>query len=210
MLERMESTNPLVSSKTKLAALISAIVNPVLVSVFAASVFVFYNLNSLSETIHWMFITLSITAGLPIAYVAYLVKTGYLGDIYMPDREKRIKPIIVILLWLFVSLFILKLLHAPLVMLLLVEIIAGQLVLLGLVTTLWKISFHSATIMSATAVAAVLHSELVFAFSLLVPIVGWARVQLKRHTLMQVIMGGLVGGIVSLVTFLFVLHKLTL
>lgn len=210
MLEKTESTNPLGSSKIKLAALISAIINPVFVSVFAASIFVFYNLNNWGDTIRWMIITLSITATFPIAYVVYLVKTGYLTDIYMPDREKRIKPIAVILLWLFISFFILKLLHAPLVMLLLVEVIVGQLVLLGLITTLWKISFHSATIMSATAVVAVLHSELVFVFSLLVPIVGWSRIQLKRHTLMQVIMGGLVGGTVSVVTLLVVLHKLTL
>jgi len=209
MLERrVEDTST--NSQDQLATLVSAIVNPVLVVIFVAGVFVFYNLNSWTDTIRWMIITIFITAGFPIAYVGYLVKIGYLSDIYMPDREKRLKPIIVILAWLFVSLLLLKIIHAPLVMLLLVDVIIGQLVLLGIITARWKISFHSATIMAATAVTAVLHSELVFVFSLLVPVVGWARIRLRRHTLMQVIMGGIVGGAISTVTFLLVLQRLAL
>ncbi len=204
MIERVEKQ---LNTQDKLAALISAIVNPVFVVIFVACEFVFFNLNSWADTFRWMGITLGITAVLPIGYIAYLVKTGYLADIYMPDREKRLKPMVVIFSWLVVSLFILRLLHAPPVMLLLVDVIIGQLVLLGLITTRWKISFHSATIMSATAVMAVIHSESVLILSALVPVVGWARIRLKRHTLMQVVAGAIVGGVISAIAFLFLMQK---
>ena len=37
------------------------------------------------------------------------------------------------------------------------------------------------------------------ALLLLVPLVGWARVRLKRHTLRQVIYGSLVGVLIALI-----------
>jgi membrane-associated phospholipid phosphatase len=70
--------------------------------------------------------------------------------------------------------------------------------ILSLVTLFWKISFHGATISAAATATLMVAGSSAWPMMLLVPLVGWARVRLKRHTLRQVIYGSLVGALIAL------------
>jgi hypothetical protein len=66
---------------------------------------------------------------------------------------------------------------------------------LSIVTLFWKISFHS-TAISAAASIGIVTSGITgwsIAFILLVPVVGWARVHLRRHTIGQIAAGCFAG-----------------
>ena len=63
----------------------------------------------------------------------------------------------------------------------------------------WKISFHGATITAAATATVLVAGSSAWPVLLLVPLVGWARVRLERHTPRQVIFGTLVGALIALI-----------
>ncbi len=189
----------------KFAKILSDVANPVFGGIFVVGLLMLRIIPNPVDAMKWMLITVALTAIPTMGYVLYLVRTGYLIDIYMPEREKRLKPISVISVWLIISLGILKLIHAPNAMLLMLVAVIMQVGVLGVITVLWKISFHSAAIIAVATIAALIPKPTpAWVLIALVPLVGWARVRLKRHTPMQVIAGYGAGSIVAYLAFHFI------
>lgn len=189
----------------KFAKILSDVLNPVFSGIFAIALLMLRIIPNPTDAIKWMLITIALTAIPTVSYVLHLVHTGYLVDIYMPEREKRLKPISVISVWLIISLGILKLINAPNAMLLMLMAVIAQVGFLGVITVLWKISFHSATIIAvATITALIPRPGMAWVLFAMVPLVGWARVRLKRHTWMQVLTGYGAGFLVAFFAFHFV------
>jgi len=69
---------------------------------------------------------------------------------------------------------------------------------LGIVTLFWKISFHGAAISAAATATVMMAGSWTWPVMLLVPLVGWSRIRLLRHTPRQVLYGSLVGGLIAL------------
>jgi len=204
-----EMTHPYLHIKpgkiNSLAKWLSDIFNPVVGGIFIIGVLMVRILPTVGQALLWLGITVAITAIPTLLYVLYLVRVGYLIDIHMPERDKRLKPIVVIVAWLVISLGILKLIHVPDAMLFMLTAVILQVVVLGIITPLWKISFHSATIMGVATITILLRSPLMWFVIVLVPLIGWARVRLKRHTVMQVI-GGYAAGLIVATVALHVLR----
>lgn len=67
-----------------------------------------------------------------------------------------------------------------------------------------KASIHVAVIAAFVLTLNILFKEKAPLFSLaLIPLVGWSRLTLKRHTLAEVIVGGILGSLITIVTFWF-------
>jgi membrane-associated phospholipid phosphatase len=65
------------------------------------------------------------------------------------------------------------------------------------VTLYWKISVHAAGAASlATLVSALLEAKLLAVLPVPVLVVSWSRLYLGRHTLAQVVAGGILGAVV--------------
>lgn len=193
--------NPPAGASGKFANGVSKLINPVFVGIFIVGLLTFRAIDSPLQAIKWLSLTVLLTSLPTLAYVKYLVNTGYLVDIYMPDRKRRVKPMSVILLWLIISIIILMLVNAPKPIIFLINAVMMQVLLLFIVTLLWKISFHSATITTAATVTLLLGSDLTWAIIPMVPLVGWSRVYLHRHTRMQVIAGCVAGFGVAVTAF---------
>ena len=148
----------------------------------------------------WLMLTLPLVALPPLAYVVWLVRRGKLADIHMPERQTRLKPLSVIMIWLLLCTLVLQKWGAPRSLDLFLLAALFQVGVLSLVTLFWQISFHSAAISAAAATAVAVGGTTVWpiTITLLVPLVGWSRVRLRRHTLRQVTAGCLVGAVVAL------------
>lgn len=191
----------LASSKLwRFARTISNIINPPLMGAFIVGL-TSSKILEIGDVLKWLSLVVLLTIGPPLSYVIYLVKIGYLKDIYMPDHNKRLKPIAVIFVWLIISIFILAFINAPTVMTILIVAVLLEVSLLGVVTVMWKISFHAATVSSAATATLLLSSQLAWIMVPLVPLVGWTRVYLKRHTTLQVIGGWFVGIVFTVIAF---------
>ena len=73
-------------------------------------------------------------------------------------------------------------------------ILATLLVALTVVTTVWKIRLHAATIAGLTTLLAIYRGEwFALGYLVLLP-VAWSRLKLKQHTPNQLIGGALLGA----------------
>ena len=68
-----------------------------------------------------------------------------------------------------------------------------QTLLLFAITLVWQISIHTATTAGLVTFAILALGGGASILTLLVPIVAWARLHLRRHTLAQTVAGGVLG-----------------
>ncbi len=183
-----------------IARWISHLISPHIVGVVITSVAsLLYSDNPL-EVFQWLALVIPLIVAPPLIYLFWLVHNGAIEDIYMPNRETRVRPLTVLIVWLLVCLGLIRYWAAPPIV---ESFVITAIVLVGilsLVTLFWKISFHGATISAAaTATVMVAGSYYAWPVMLLVPLVGWSRVRLERHTPRQVIYGSLVGALIALI-----------
>ena len=192
-----------------IARWVSHVISPHIVgSVLFSLVTLNFSKNPL-EVFLWVALLVPLLTIPPLAYLFWQVRRGALKDIYMPDRETRLRPLTVLMTWFFICLGLIRYWGAPPiveVLLLSITVLVG---VLSLVTLFWKISFHGATITAAaTTTMMVSGSYYAWPVMLLIPLVGWSRIRLQRHTPRQVIYGSLVGALIALMLVHGVLLRL--
>ncbi len=129
----------------------------------------------------------------PFCYIAWLVSSKRVTDIHLSVRRQRTGPFAVSLGAALIGLMVLYALKAPTVLLVALLAAFVQTLILFAITLFWKISIHTAAISGVITFATILFGSTALLFTPLVPLVAWARVYLRRHTLPQTVAGGLLG-----------------
>jgi membrane-associated phospholipid phosphatase len=142
--------------------------------------------------------------GFPTLYVFWLVKKKKVSDFHIPIRSQRIRPMVFMLVTTVISLFLLIGLHTPRFVMILSLAAFGQLIIIFVITLKWKISGHAAAVSTFSALCWLFYGSLAGFVFILIPIVIWARLRLKRHTPMQTL-AGTVLGLLTLVAIIFIL-----
>lgn len=130
---------------------------------------------------------------LPMLEIGRRIRKGDASDPHLSRREERIKPLVFGLISTLGGLALIYFLKAPPV--LLAMMVAGLLsgmVLVG-ITSFWKISLHSAGVSGAATALSILYGAFGFPLWVLVLMVWWARLALKKHTIAQVLAGSAVS-----------------
>jgi len=138
----------------------------------------------------------------PILYLLWLVRRGTVSDLDVKIRGERWRPLLAAQLGMAIALVIFIAAGAPPLMIALAGGLLAYTSLAFGITLWWKISMHSA---AAAAIAALMVTQVgPHAFPLLagVPLMAWARIRLKRHTLAQTIAGAALGSAALLVAVL--------
>lgn len=142
----------------------------------------------------WGVLAAVFAAAIPMAFIGHGVRHGRFADRNVGARGPRLLVLCVILASVGAGLSLLVLLGAP-------RQLAGYLVfmlcsvaLLALVTTVWKISIHSAVAAGSVVVLARAYGPVLLALFVLVGLVGWSRVALRDHSVVQVVAGALLGA----------------
>ena len=183
----------------KFARWISHVISPHIVGIVITAVVALRFSDNPWEMLLWLAILLPVVVFPPLFYLLWLVHIGKLEDIYMPDRSTRLRPLTVMMGWIFLCLLLIRYWEAPALVeafFLSAFILVG---ILSLVTLFWKISFHGATISAAATATVMVAGSWAWPVFLLVPLVGWARIRLERHTPRQVVFGSLVGALMGLI-----------
>lgn len=140
---------------------------------------------------------------IPVAYIAWNVWRGSITDLHIKERRQRIRPFIVSIICTAFAWSVLRLMGAPSLLPLFALFSLIQIGIMLVVTLVWQISVHSMSITGAVVTAGVLYGLVpALILSPLIPMVGAARIKLRRHTLAQVIAGGVVGGMLTLAMFM--------
>lgn len=198
---------PEMATDESIAQWVTSIISPQNVGVFLSCIMTLQYSSDPAQSIMWLlFIILFMTVP-PLSYVYWLVHTGYLEDIYMPNRSKRLRPLSVTMAWLILSFMVMRFLGAPSIVESVTLITIMLVTVLSAVTLFWKISFHSAAISAASVCLIAMNGLTAVPSLLLIPVVGWSRVRLNRHTPGQVVMGCVAGIVITIIMLFFVVSQ---
>lgn len=145
----------------------------------------------------WAALAVAFTVVVPYAALAVLVRSGRVDDRHLVRRDQRLVPALVALAGAAAGVALLWRLGAPRDVLAVMLAMAGGVLVLGLATLVAKVSLHTAVIAGAVAVLVLRFGWWTLALAPLAALVGWARWRAGRHTVVQIVTGGLLGALVA-------------
>jgi len=127
-------------------------------------------------------------------YSVYLWrKEGYV-DIDISDRKDRIVPLMLTSLGAIIGAYLVQTKLNNQTFAEMSFILVTLLMTLTLVTIIWKISLHAATLSALTSLLVLYRGNEYAAAYLLLPLIFWSRLTLGQHTKSQLIVGTVVGA----------------
>lgn len=178
---------------TRLAHGVGEVLAPPWLTVVTVVVLAVHGSSSIWEALAWTVLTSGFVAVLPYLVLLAGVRRGRWSDRHLRRRQDRLVPLAIALASALVGALLLALLDAPdSLQIGILSLIAGLLVV-SVITPVWKVSLHLAV--AAGAVAVVLHDVGPAAWwgAPLVALLAWARVRTGSHTPAQVLVGAVAG-----------------
>ncbi len=148
-------------------------------------------------------ISLLLLVILPIVFFILLMKLKKVSDQDALNKSERNIPYLFGILLSLIGLIYFKITNANIAMLGSWTAIMLSVVLVFIVNLKWKISAHLMSFTVAAANLGFFCNGLFFFLLLLAPLLGWTRMYLKSHTLMQVTAGFAAGFILSYISFIY-------
>jgi hypothetical protein len=187
--------------KTRLAHLISNLLNPFAIGLVVILVLAFESSASPADAFKWSLIMIGICV-LPV-YVAsvYLVRAGQLDGIFSNRRRQRTKIYFIGIACAGVGYLLLWLLGAPDELLAALAAALSSSALFMAINTVWKISVHTAFVMGAAILLIILYGWVGAIALAMVPLTVWARMELSQHSLAQALAGAVLSGLIMVTVF---------
>ncbi|MBV8155809.1 MAG: phosphatase PAP2 family protein [Candidatus Eremiobacteraeota bacterium] len=207
MLEPNQSVVPLKQRRVwrDLARILSTIFNPFLT---ALALFVILSHAGARDTLDFwrlLFVSTFFTSIGPMLYVFWLYATDRISDLDMSVRSERETVFSTFVVFYLLGAGALWLVHAPRVMIATMLGYFAATLIVGYITRYWKISTHALGITAPLFALSILYGRQPLPFLVLIPMVCWARVYLKAHTVAQVVAGAALA-VVSTGLFFYVFH----
>ncbi|MFG1953730.1 phosphatase PAP2 family protein [Micromonospora sp. NPDC048830] len=150
----------------------------------------------------WALVGALFCSVIPNGLIWWGVRRGRLSDHHIRVREQRRTPLVYGLVSVLVGLALLVGFHAPQPVIAMVVVMFGLGLAVTVVNLVWKLSIHAAVAAGSAAVLIIVLGPNLLLAAPAVALVGWSRVQLRDHTIGQVIAGAVVGLVVAVPTFL--------
>jgi membrane-associated phospholipid phosphatase len=170
------------------SAAISNIMHPMLVSAVAFSLLIAASDNPLVQKVWLGIVAILFSSLIPIGFLY-----TYRDRLNTDERTERFLPLVAGIVCYFVGFLLLWFMHAPIVVQALMLCYATNTLIVLAITLWWKVSVHTTAISGPLVAIAYTFGSVAFPFYLLIPVVGTARVILKKHTVAQVIVGAIIG-----------------
>ena len=161
----------------------------------------FYGKQNLAAIVPSFLTAIIFTALIPYMAILLLYKARKVSDLQIPKRKERLFPLLIINTCIVAGFFVLIYMQPEKLLLSVYMIYLLGLPAISLITLFWKISFHASYITLFSIVYLIVFGKWAILTIPLIPLVGWSRIKLKRHTLAQVLGGIAVIGTISLTVF---------
>ncbi|MFN2528222.1 MAG: hypothetical protein ABR584_05840 [Candidatus Baltobacteraceae bacterium] len=173
-----------------LARIFSTIFNPFLTSLALFIILSHARATNVSNFWWLLFLSTFFTSIGPMLFVFWLYSTERISDLDMSIRSERETVFGAFVVFYLIGTLSLWVTHSPK---LLIAAMAGftlSTIVVQYITRYWKISTHALGIAAPLVALTLLYGwDELFPFWVLLPMVCWARVYLKAHTVAQVIAG---------------------
>jgi membrane-associated phospholipid phosphatase len=177
----------------RIARLVSNILAPASISLPFIVLVALYHAQNVMRALLYAVITLFFLSLGPFIYILIAVRVGKISDVDVSRRTERAGPFLFGISSVLAGWLVLILLHGPenLQTLLFITAVSG---IVMMVTTLWwKISIHSSSMGGVATILTAFYGAVMLPTFLLLILVSWSRVILRRHTVSKVIAGSLVS-----------------
>lgn len=173
-----------------LATAVSIVLHPIVMFI-CISIFLmnYYQLDALTFSKIFGFLIVSITS-----YVFFSVVISKTTDIEFTERRQRPPLLIVLIIGMLLAIYIANNL-APQLLTLMWKLLA-VISILTLVSFFWKISFHAMFFSLTVFILARFISTDYLFLLILLPLLYWSRISLKKHHILQLIAGSLTSLLV--------------
>ncbi len=180
-----------------LARSISTIFNPFLTALALFAILAHIGAKDTLDFWRLLFISTFFTSVGPMLYVFWLYVTDRVSDLDMSVRAEREMVFTAFVIFDLFGAAALWVTHAPRLM---IAAMLGYLVstmVVQYITRYWKISTHALGITAPLAALTLLYGRQPLPFMVLIPMVCWARVYLRSHTVMQVVAGAMLAVVTT-------------
>jgi membrane-associated phospholipid phosphatase len=198
----METPQLNLKSEKNFAKIISTITQPPLVSIPTFAVINFFLLGA-GNSIVITLICLIFGAFLPVLTSLILIKKMNI-DLDITDRTKRTLPLLFAVGSYITGFFVLYSINAPAPTTTLMFIYFTNTLTILFINMSWKISIHAMGVAGPTAALTYVFGFPGIIFGLIIPLVMWSRVELGKHTVLQVFVGALLGLIITAVQLYYI------
>ena len=171
---------------------ISVLFSPFLVPIATAAGVVHKHADP-QNALRWLAIIVLFVTVLPALSIAVMVRLSKVSDLHLQHREERLLPLCCTLISMIVGTVLLHRLGAAREIVWAGVAYITNSLIFSAITPLWKISFHSSVATGCVTVLVMLVNPLFGWLFLLVPLISWARVYRKRHTLLQTVVGAVLA-----------------
>jgi membrane-associated phospholipid phosphatase len=182
--------------KQKIARWTSGLLNPFIVCFISIILVTIHATDSTANAFKWMAIALICSIAPVFAFLYLQVKRKKLESIFPEGQSQRKLVYLIATVVAAIGYGVMWYLEAP--RLLQISFLGGLLavIIFMVINIFWKISLHAAFVSAAAVVLTVVFGAgAVWVFALL-PLIGWSRLELKMHTLAQVIAGAALAAFI--------------
>ncbi|HWZ17876.1 MAG TPA: phosphatase PAP2 family protein [Ktedonobacteraceae bacterium] len=185
--------------RMRIARYVSYILAPATISLPFILLVAFYQTQDQLSALIYACITLFFLSVGPLLYIIIGVRLGKLSDIDVSRRTQRAGPFIFGIVSVMIGWLVLTLTNGPrnLQTVMIITVFSG--IIMMVITFWWKISMHASSLGGVATMLTVLYGAVMLPLFVLLILVSWSRVVLRRHTVSQVIAGSLAGILLSLV-----------
>ena len=188
------------TKRIRIARQVSNILAPATISLPFILLVAFYQAQNKLSALIYACITLFFLSVGPLLYIIIGVRLGKLSDIDVSRRSQRVGPFIFGIVSVTIGWIFLSLTNGPrnLQTVMIMTVCSG--IIMMVITFWWKISMHASSLGGVATMLTVLYGAIMLPLFVLLVLVSWSRVVLRRHTVPQVIAGSLAGIVLTLIT----------
>ncbi len=171
------------------ARIISTTCNPFLTALTLFVILSYRLADNTSDFWMLLFISSFFTAVGPMIFVFWAYATDKISDLDMSVRSEREAVFGAFIAFYCSGTLVLAATQAPALLIASMAGYTANMVIVGFITRYWKISTHAIGITAPIVALWTLYKPAPLPFFILIPLVAWARVYLKAHTIAQVVAG---------------------
>ncbi len=185
------------------AEIVSFIFDPLIVLIPVPFFLVFEKTNNFFLSVVWASVSIFFIL-LYFLFVLVGVRLGIFSDLDLSKREQRPLAFLVGLILTVCYLILLFLFHAPGVLQIGTFALILGVVIIAIANMFTKVSWHMAVLSAFLTSIVLIEGWKVLPGFLLLPLVAWARIKTKNHTLFQTILGSCIGILTTIIFYVIV------
>jgi len=188
-------------ARKRIANLTSNILNPFLVSLVIILVLSFESASGTIDALKWSLVLAAIGILPVFSTIIYSVRKSRLDSMFPSIRQQRTRFYLLSSVCAAVGYAVLHYFKAPLMLLAAFATGLSAVVVFMGINLWWKISLHTAFVAALVTVLILLYGWIAAISIVLVPLIAWARIELKQHSPAQVIVGALLIASIVVTAF---------